>query len=55
MDSSMYLNVIVPKSIYVTALTYQIFDENLSQKIVNKVTLLYNALKCSLERYFRYF
>ena len=48
MDSSTHFNMIVPKNISVTALTYQIFNENLAQTIVNKATLLYNALKCHL-------
>ena len=55
MDSSTYLNIIVPKNIPVTALTYEIFNENLVQTIVNKATFLYNALKCRLERCFSYF
>ena len=38
MDSSTYFNVIVPKNISVTTLTYQIFKEHLAQTIVNKAT-----------------
>ena len=33
MDSSTYFNIIVPENIPVTALTYQIFNENLAQKL----------------------
>ena len=52
MDSSTHFYIIVPKNIPLTALIYQTFNENLSQTIVNKATLLYNALK--LECCFRY-
>ena len=51
MDNSTYFNVIVTKSIPITELIYQIFNEYAAQIIVNKATLFYNALKGR----FRYF
>ena len=44
MDSRTHFHAMMPKSISVTAWTYQTLKENLAQTFINKTTLLYKAL-----------